>query len=288
MSAVEPNYFQRAMLALMQIGSQNDGQGPDVFHVEVPTDPNTSLPIQEYLSMMRGALGINWRGRLVVSVRKIWSAVYPIAGNKSPDARFAKPKLYEWMEAHPDQQAFEPSDETSLAAPTIHETRHVAKAEKLPPLRWSQHYHRQCKQGDMHVCSPVCDAAAQQLLNIAYTNGGGGGGGGDAAGGPASGLGLAAAAATALGRLGMGGGSVDGQRTGGTWGDYGDDGQGGNTQTNRNPSSSQQPPPMQFCLRCPPQLVPFTVIIPEAHTLVCHAFLPASRDGRKMRRRRRE
>jgi hypothetical protein len=227
------------MLALMQIGSQNSGQGPDLFHVEVSPDPNASPPLHKYLNLMQAALGRKWRGKMVVSMRKNWSAAY--AAVASDYSRFKKPWMYSWMDKHRDEYSYEPADESSLAAAAIHETRRVGNTEGLPPLRWSQHYHRKCEHGQMHVCSPVCDAAVQQLLNIAFYR-------------PRRDLRKwtrkLPAATRNVSFLGP---------------------------ESRVPDVSS--PSTRFCLRCPASLIPFTITIPEAHNMICHDVLPASRHG---------
>lgn len=166
---VQANYVRHAIHALLDIGREGS-RGPDVFHLELPpTDYRPTVgvvPEIDYIALVRSWLGVSWQGKFLVASRKERSGAY--TSTTALTNRFQKPALHEWMESHaePLLRDVVVIDETSLAAPTIHETIRVARAERMTH-GWSFHYHRQCNESGMHVCSPVCDAAAQQVLNVA-------------------------------------------------------------------------------------------------------------------------
>lgn len=169
------DYLEQAIAALQDIGRSGDGEtGPDVFHLEVPTWYRGQLPPLEYAHIIRSWLGVAWKGRFVLTSSKVsWI---------TPD-RYEKPAMYEAFErvvVAPEgggggrgggggggEQPYDYLDETNMAAAAMHDT----EAELHQP-NWSQHYHRSCRResGDLHVCSVVCDAAAQQILNLAFAS----------------------------------------------------------------------------------------------------------------------
>lgn len=111
--------------------------------------------------MVKSWLGQHWKGSFLVS----WSKTVTFA----PE-RYHKPPLYAWIERD-RLLGFDYVDESNLAAPAMHDTENP-----LTERHWSTHYHRKCARGqDMHVCSVVCDATAQQLLHMAYARDQGGG-----------------------------------------------------------------------------------------------------------------
>lgn len=269
---VQINYVRHAIHTLLSIGRE----GPDVFHLELPWTDNVPtagiVPEIDYIAMVRSWLGARWRGKLLVTARKLRSGAY--ASKTSPRNRFQKPAIYEWIEAHPEELGSVIAvDETSLAAAAIHETIRVGRAEGMKH-GWSFHYHRQCNESGMHVCSPVCDAAAQQVLNIAFDDDRRRPGGGGA-------LKYTSTATTTTnmsppprrilhpppprsGQLCADGHEANVFRT-------------DRTSGYRRPAAvAVTLPPFQVCLRCPKSLSPFTILPPEANENACHAFLPAA------------
>jgi hypothetical protein len=163
---------RHAIQTLLSLGREN-GTGPDVFHLELPWSsdsmevrPTTGIVSEvDYIGLVRSWLGAQWKGKMLVTSRKLRSSGY---SDPTPRNRFQKPEIYDWLDAHPnnlDGVAF--VDETSLAAGALHETIKVGYAEKMTH-GWSFHYHRQCNESGLQVCSPVCDAAFQQILNVAF------------------------------------------------------------------------------------------------------------------------
>jgi hypothetical protein len=151
----EPRYIDHAIMALNALGNEPGG-GPDVFHLELPrfSSPSDSPPVHEWAHLVRSWLGVQWAGQFLVSTQKVYPAFY---GPQS----FAKPYVYTWLEDHMSDIKY--IDETHMALAAMHDSEN-----SMTDSHWSQHFHRQCDTNDMHVCSVVCDAVSQQVLNLAY------------------------------------------------------------------------------------------------------------------------
>jgi hypothetical protein len=156
-------YAESATLVINDIGRDNGGLGPDVFHLEIPEwyDRNMqreSLPAHDFAHMVRSWLGLQWAGRYLVT----WSKTVTFEAD-----RYRKPVLYSWIEntTLDSLRGLEYVDESNLAAPAMHDTENP-----LTERHWSTHYHRKCTHGSgMHVCSVVCDATFQQILHLAFS-----------------------------------------------------------------------------------------------------------------------
>lgn len=210
---IEHDYIKHALHRMLEIGREG-GRGPDLFHLEIESQYERDVYPNEvdYIFVLRSFLGRAWRGKFVVTVGKMYSAFY--ARSRSPRTRFDMPGVYRVLER--DQTDLLVEDETNMAAAMIHETIRVSKIENmgLNPGHWSFHYHRQCNVSGIHVCSPVCDAAVQHILNMAFGYG----------------------------------------------------------PVKRTNGLSSHVAPIEFCLRCPSSLFPFT-ISPVAQA-ACYDYVP--------------
>jgi hypothetical protein len=227
---VEPDYARQAINAFLDIGNEN-ATGPDVVHLEMPIF-GFSTRIGEYTGLIRAWLGADWAGQFLVSLGKIPAKRY---ATLAAGAWYKRPELFDWLDARHKNLEIGVVDETSMAAAVIHETIKVARAEGIHESGWSSHYHRPCKELGMHVCSPVCDNSAQQILNMAFR---------------ARRITPRFARTTPI---------------------KGCDGQNGGDNALKTSL------PIQFCLRCPDDLVPFTITSPKSQQKVCHDYVPLSR-----------
>lgn len=148
-----PMYLAQSVLALHGIGGER-GTGPDVFHVEMQDwDYTATLPALDFAHMIRSWLGHRWKGRFLISLQK---------SNVVSSKRYQKPALYDLLEKDTCSR-IDYVDETNMAAAAMHDME-----GNLKQPTWSAHYHKRCSHGGMHSCSVVCDAASQQILNLAF------------------------------------------------------------------------------------------------------------------------
>lgn len=163
-----PMYLEQAIAAVNAIGREQQA-GPDLFHLEVRDTSSIvlhegqTIHLLDLVHAIKAWLGPRWTGRFLVSS---WKMVTTSA------ARYEKPQIYDWLEQNNnnnndamDRLGIDYIDETNMAAAALHDTEY-----DITQRVWSMHYHRPCRENGMHLCSVVCDAAAQQILNIAYIN----------------------------------------------------------------------------------------------------------------------
>lgn len=223
---IESDYARHAINAFLDIGRFENGAGPDVVHLELPTFQFGDEG--EYTGVIRSWLGAEWSGQFLVSVGKMPSNLYATVAERS---WYERPGLFDWIDGHRSVRV-DVVDETSLAAAAIHETIKVARAENMHENAWSSHYHRPCSESGMRVCSPVCDSTAQQVLNVAFRS-----------------------------------------KDPAPWRLIKRRDRCVHAQRDHNAAASRE---FQFCLRCPKELVPFTMLSPKIAT-VCRNHVPLSR-----------
>jgi hypothetical protein len=222
----EPRYVDHAIMALNAIG-KDGGKGPDIFHLELPrfsTRHDRPHPV-DWAHMVQSWLGFEWRGKFLVSTQKAYAMNF--------DSRhYVKPETYarfdERRRPGEDKRNIEYLDETHMALSALHDIE-----DGLAQPYWSEHFHRRCAHQGMHVCSVVCDACLQQILNLAYKT----------------------------------------KRTFSSIDIY-------QNQARRNdknvPAASSTP--MEFCLFCPPRLVPFTIRpLVDKNAFTCSNYVPVAR-----------